>query len=286
MPRPPDFIIVGTMRSGTTAFAYTINQHPAVFTSQAEQHFFNIPRHYSQGLSYYEAAFAAADPGQIVGERTPLYAYSPQVPARIAATAPNARLIWLFRNPVDRLYSHYWQFISIGREQRSFDRALRDNQAVLDQHALDNYIDRSIYVTQVQRYRQYFPHEQMLFLLFEDFHQHPQTTLAQTFAFLGVDESPAATMPLRRDNHVRLPRSIWLQHAAYTHIQPRSRRVCNLVKRWNRRFGPDHYPPLDPAWRAELAAFFAPYNQQLADLTGLDVSAWAEPHPERQGSRP
>jgi len=108
-----------------------------------------------------------------VGEKTPTYSYQPESPERIASLLPQVKLIWIFRHPVARLVSHYWFFVSTGKERLSLAKALAREDAGKTSDYTMRYRDRSIYVKQVERYQQFFALDQMLFLLFEEYLQNP-----------------------------------------------------------------------------------------------------------------
>src|SRR5688572_14326389 len=113
--RLPDFLIVGAMRSGTTSLHKYLQAHPDVFVASGKEvHFFD--RRYGRGLDWYRSRFAGVTTERVVGEATPAYMYDENAIARIAHDLPDARLIVVLRNPVDRAYSHYWRNRSRGRE--------------------------------------------------------------------------------------------------------------------------------------------------------------------------
>ncbi len=236
-------------------------------------HFFNVDRAYAQGLAHYETYFAGWTDEQAVGEKTPTYSYQENVPERIARHLPDVKIIWIFREPVARAFSHYWFFVSMGKERRSFAQTLKREARQATKDFTMRYQDRSVYVTQVERYLQYLPKEQMLFLLFEDLLHHPRRVLAQTCAFLGVD--PTFDIPERLicRNVTRQPRSVLVQWMAYQLFHRKGARVLRLVKKLNRKTVAG-YAQIDPVIRKALSAFYASYNERLAALTGLNLAAW------------
>jgi hypothetical protein len=272
-PPLPNFIIVGAMKAGTSSLAASLRAHSDIFTPANEVHFFDVPRRYAKGLRKYRSYFTGWQGERAVGEKTPTYSYQAAAPERIASLLPEVKLIWIFRHPVARMVSHYWFFVSTGKERLSIDKALAREEAGRTTDYTMRYRDRSIYVKQVQRFQQFFSLDQMLFLLFEEYIQDPAGALARVCRFLEVD--PEFEFPSRpaRKNVTRIPRIQLLQWANYHLFRRRSTRIYRQLRRLNRRRTPG-YPSLDPETGRELAAFFTPYNQQLATLTGLDIALW------------
>ena len=106
----PDFVVIGTQKGGTSYFYRLLTEHPLVSRAAAKElHFFD--NKFAEGVRWYRRCFSEGKlvDGQrtITGEASPSYLFDPQVPERMARIVPNARLIALLRNPVDRAYSHY-----------------------------------------------------------------------------------------------------------------------------------------------------------------------------------
>ncbi len=114
--RLPDFIILGAQRAGTSSLYYYLSQHPQILPAvRKELHFFDD--HYRRGLGWYRSQFPTRGArGTITGEATPYYLSHPHAPARIQRLLPQARLIVLLRNPVERAISHYFFEVSHQRE--------------------------------------------------------------------------------------------------------------------------------------------------------------------------
>ncbi len=273
----PNFLIVGAMKAGTSSFADLLNQHPDVYIPHKELHFFSS--RFENGdppREDYERLFPDWTNERWIGEKTPTYSYQVQTPARIASWLPDVKLVWLFREPVARSYSHYQFFHTLGKEWRSFKQALAREKQGKTRDFTMRYVDRSIYVTQVERYLNYFPKEQMLFLLFEEFITQHQKTLQKTAAFFDIDPLLFSQEAPPHENKTRLPASPLVQWVNYSLFKRKGWRIRQAVTTLNRRFGPEKYPPLDPELRAELSQYFQPYNQQLAAVTGLNLSIWAK----------
>ncbi|HEU4677805.1 MAG TPA: sulfotransferase domain-containing protein, partial [Candidatus Paceibacterota bacterium] len=113
-----DFIGLGAQKSGTS-WAYTcLYEHPAVCMPQKELHFFSRPR-FEEGKEWYEAQFKNCAPGKLRGEWSTSYLYSPDAPERIRSLYPNAKLLAILRNPIDRAYSQYRNAVRAGEIPKS-----------------------------------------------------------------------------------------------------------------------------------------------------------------------
>ena len=130
----PAFLIIGAQKGGTTSLYNYLLQHPQVKPAWVKEiHYFDI--HHQKPLSWYRAHFPLSLPDRFgsrntgpryTGEATPYYLFHPLAPRRAAVAVPEARLICLLRNPIDRAFSHYNHNRRKGREKRTFTRAVRD----------------------------------------------------------------------------------------------------------------------------------------------------------------
>ena len=253
IPRPgnrviaaPDFVIIGTQRGGTTSLHAYLGAHPQVTTpTTKELHF--ITDRFKRGRDWYLGQFPAElPPDTITGEATPYALYHPLAPQRLLEIAPEAKLIALLRNPVDRAYSHFLLERSRGEETLDFAAALdaeldrldgeevrlaRDPAYVSEPHKHASYMARGEYARQLERWFRLFPREQILVIRSEDLYQRSAETLARVANFLAI--SPDVHVPLTTLNQTS-------------------------------------GPALDTAIRRRLSEHFAPLNAPLADLLGWD----------------
>jgi Sulfotransferase domain len=184
----PNFVIVGTMKGGTTSLYHYLRQHPEVFMPEAKElHFFVAEKNLSRGLDWYERNFAGAEGAVAVGEASPDYTRYPEhdgVPKRMAEVLPDTRLIYVLRDPVERIRSHYLHDLARGRERRPIEEAVPGNP---------HYVDPSRYALQIEQYLEHFSSEQLLLLRSEDLRADRAATLRRVHEFLGVD--PGWTAP-------------------------------------------------------------------------------------------
>jgi hypothetical protein len=268
--RLPDWLIIGAMKSGTTSLAAYLREHPGCFVApEKEVHFFDYEFRWAFGADWYRQRFRGAG-SLLAGEATPSYMHRPEVPARIASVVPDAKLIAILRDPVDRAYSQYWHHRREGREEREFLDAVEDPEL--------DYLGRGRYLEQLERICEHFPREQLLVLLFDDLDAQPQETFVDVCRFLGVDETVIpANVGEARNSHrkVRAPRTFATMY--------RFKVWDKLPRRMGRRLHeamvmPDEYPPLDPDVEAKMRARCAPDNHALAQWLGRELPAtWTAP---------
>src|SRR3954451_5570439 len=276
----PNFLIVGAPKSGTTALARYLGDHPSVFfAAEKELHFFD--RHELSDVAWYEAHFADVGDERCIGEGTPRYMYIPEAVDRMAELLPDARLLVILRNPVDRAYSHYWHNRSRGNEKRSFDDAIRDEAehaagGGADDHAQVgyHYLDRGHYQPRLERVCARYPREQVHVSLFEDLRDDAQGTYSAVCRFLGVDDTFAPPALGKQINEHRTFRSLRLREfVAENRRLPKS--VRNALGTFNTRS--KGYPSTSLDARRRLDDLFPPEIEALGRWLGRDLDEWAAP---------
>jgi len=270
----PNFIIIGAMRSGTTSLARYLGAHPQVFmVAQKEIHFYDV--NFERGLSWYTGQFARAGGKRAVGEATAAYMYNEEAIARMAQTVPQARLIVVLRNPVDRAYSHYWLNRARGHEPLDFAAAIAVEPERLANPKLEFgrrgvYLEGSRYLKHLLRVCRYYPRSALHVVIFEDLRDEPRAVFAAVCRFLGVEESFLPPNLGRPINRFVAFRSLGLRNLGRRLPRPLRR----VVDRLNVREA--SYPPLDSALRRALREQFAGENAALAGWLSRDLSIWSE----------
>ena len=198
-PPYPHFIGLGTQKGGTTSLYWYLRQHAQVHLPEPKElHYFSL--HGDRGDRWYGQCFRHARPGQVRGEITPYYLFHPHAAERIHALLPQARLIVLLRDPVERTLSQYFHARRLGFENLSLAEALarEDDRlegrstalgtpgAVDTNHQRHSYLSRSRYEEQLPRYQQLFDPEQLLIMRSEDLRDQPEQSLERVTRFLGL----------------------------------------------------------------------------------------------------
>lgn len=190
-----DFMVIGAQKCGTTSLAAQLAAHPQVcFCREKEPGYFHKTIDWASGLDSYHALYDPS-PGQLCGEASTYYTFFPEFTGtweRLYAYNPSLKLIYIIRQPVERIISHYTH-----NYVREIDR-LPPEIAVFRDPA---YVNRSRYFMQIKPYIECFGPEQVLVLVFEEYTADQMTTLQRVAAFLGIDATPFAeadTEPLHQ----------------------------------------------------------------------------------------
>ncbi len=204
--RVPDFFVVGHGKSGTTALSQMLTNHPQVYMPLKEPRFFAPelrsrfrslgPRRLPETLDDYLALFAGAAPGQLAGESSPEYLRSTEAAQRIAAVAPEARIVTIFREPVSFLRSFHLQSVHNHVETaKSFRRAMELEPARRQGRRIPRlsqapqtllYSDHVRYTDQLRRFHSRFPRERVLVLIYDDLRADNAGTVKRVLDFLGL----------------------------------------------------------------------------------------------------
>ena len=197
----PNFIINGTVRSGTTSLYYNICEHPSVLSADYDEIGF-FDSNYHLGLNWYRSMFPTKKKMNdlkkktgfsITGEDTPFYFWKKEACERIFKLLPDIKIISIFRNPVDRAYSNYNLGIRLKTEELSFEDSIEDEIKYLEKHSFRESIDRrrsylskGIYENQIQSWLEVFPRKQIHILSTEEMEKDPRETLLKVFKFLDI----------------------------------------------------------------------------------------------------
>jgi hypothetical protein len=177
----PDFVIIGAMKCGTTTLQEQLAAQPGVFMSTPkEPNFFSDDPVWAKGLGWYESLFADAPPGALKGEASTHYAKLPTYPAcadRLAATLPDARLIYVTRDPFARLVSHYIHEWTMGVIRTDLETALTRHPEL---------VAYGRYAMQLAPYVARFGRERILLTSLERLEAEPDAEFARIGAFLGA----------------------------------------------------------------------------------------------------
>lgn len=249
----PNLVIAGCQRCGTTSLYRYLVEHPLIVGPVwKEVHYFNRSCNYEKGMSWYRGHFPLKSHIErlskqhggraYVMEATPAYIVRASSVARFGETLPDAKVIVLLRDPIDRAISNYRMAMRKGYEEASFNDAVADElawyEARADQIARGEMLDRSgylsrgVYVWQIRRLYEHYPPEQTMVLRSEDLFADVQGVYDKLLSFL---ELPS--------------------HA------------LGKTKAANTQGSAD---AIDPETLSRMRAFFTPFNQQLNEYLGRD----------------
>jgi len=303
----PTFVVIGAGRCGTTSLYHYLRQHPQVFMSPVkETNFFSYDgpdreRSLDGGasdqpvrtLAGYAGLFARAGGFTAVGEASPRYLYHPQAAERMRALIPEARLVALFRDPVERAYSSYLAYVRDGSERRSFLEAARDEIEGRNPPSWGGKwcsVRSGLYHACVSRYLQLFPRERIRLFLQDDLRQEPAEVLRDVFTLVGVD--PA----FEPDVSIRYNKS-GLARSKVVHRLTGKNRVTLALKRvlpgavrkpvfalWMKLIASNfERPHVPPEARRMLVAYYRDDVRRFQELIGRDLSAWLAPETPASG---
>jgi hypothetical protein len=305
MPRP-DFYLVGALKSGTSAMASYLGQHPDIYLPVKEVCFFGSDLEFRRTLHRTGDWFRPSEERYLsffdnhanqarIGEASAYYLCSTRAAAEIQAFSPNASIIVMLRNPADMLRSmhNHWLF-SLNEDIADFGEALsaeedRRNDRRIPESAFwpHGLCYRSIpkYSEQLERFFGVFGRERVNVVLFDDFRDNTRETYARILQSLGVDPSYEANFeivnPSRQARSRVLQRLFvdppqWVRKLARPildnpKLREQARRAANQL---NTRVA--SRPATSPAIRAELTEYFRPEVERLSELLQRDLSAWNE----------
>ncbi len=252
----PAFVIVGAQRCGTTSMYRYLRAHPQVVPALVKEvHFFDV--NYGRGPDWYAAHFAprrlaefrsrALGRHVVTGEASPYYIFHPHAIRRLHEMLPDAKIIVMLRDPVQRAISHYSHERGKGWETADFADALRmeetrlggeEEKMVADpsyvslSHQHYGYLERGDYLPQLQRIHSFFSPDQVIVINSSDFYSNPDAGYQQLLGFLGLHEKTLRS------------------YDQYNAQRP---------------------PRLDEGMRARLVRHFAARNAALYDYLGRDL---------------
>jgi hypothetical protein len=296
----PDLFIVGAPKCGTTALYKYLRLHPNIYLpAKKEPHFFaqdlgSYPA--IKTMEQYSALFAdAKEWHHRVGEASVYYLRSAMAIPAIRAFNPEARIIAMFRNPVDMVYSlHsqllYWSEETVGdfeaawRLQEPRSRGLELPPGSRGAFLLQ-YEEMARLGSQLERLLSTFPAPQVKLILYDDFATSPRQVYDDVISFLGLPHDARTEFP--RINENKRARVEWLRNfirkpppvlrEAYRGVKARvGRKRLDAIRQGviERLTVSQRREPLSPAFRAELVGVFRDEVGLLGRLLGRDLSHW------------
>ena len=296
----PNFFIVGAQKAGTTSLCRYLQEHPQIYMSSiSEPGFFafegekinfcgpgdeRILNRVVTDLEKYRQLFADVTHETAIGEGTTLYLQSSKAANRIAHYVPNAKIIVILRNPVDRAYSAFMHLKRDNLEQikiEDFSKALLEEEKRINNNwgFLWRYKTMGLYSQALQRYYDYFPSDRIKVYLYEDFNNQPHEILKDIYRFLNVDEQYLPDF-LPRYNVSGIPKSRILYNFMKNESKLRSalkplipnklqKKVVNYIKLNNLVKS-----KLSPKTKSEIIEIFRDDIVLLQNIIDKDLSSW------------
>ena len=271
----PNLIVVGGLKCGTTSLHHYLTLHPEIAMSRPKElNFFVAELNWELGRDWYASHFDPA--ARVRGETSPHYTNRPRfegVAERMRSIVPEARIVYMVRDPLDRMLSHYLHNLGGGYDDRPLAEALADDRSA--------YWQRSRYAYQLEPYLEAYGPDRIAIVAREELLRERAATMRLVYAFAGVD--PAFSSPgferewetgaakgsggfRLMDRAVRLPGL----RALDRNFDRLPERLRWLVERLvhDPDAGAAAKPELPPELRARIAAFFGGEVAQLERIAG------------------
>ncbi|XP_011878242.1 PREDICTED: heparan sulfate glucosamine 3-O-sulfotransferase 6 [Vollenhovia emeryi] len=248
----PTALIIGVKKGGTRALLEFLRLHPAIRAAGSEVHFFD--HHYVKGFRWYRRRMPPTLVGQITMEKTPSYFVTSEVPKRVKHMDPGMKLIVVVRDPVTRAISDYTQVKSKRRKMPRFeDLAFLNGSRIVDTSWMPLKI--GVYVRHLERWLQYFPLSQFLFVSGERLIADPVMEITRVQDFLGL-KRVICEKHFYFNATKGFPCLLKSEDRATPHCLGKNK-------------GRSH-PYINPMAVQRLRDFYRPFNQRFYQLAGMD----------------
>ena len=286
----PNLIVIGAPKCGTTSLHFYLDQHPDISMSTPKELRFFFRDDWKSNVAWYGRQFDDASSRLVRGESTPgytLYPYRRDVAERMHSLVPRAKLIYVVRDPIQRIVSHWAETVANSR--------YRGDPPPVPRRALSDWLADPVepnnvlvwasrYATQLEQYLRVFPSPQMMVLDFATLRDHRGEALRECFRFLDldgeVDEAVLTPELNKRAEQYELTTvgaPIWnyilspIGRRAPRAVRQRlSRRVRNAVQRRVELPG-----ELSDEERSMLLELLGPEVERLRALTGKPFAEWS-----------
>ena len=268
----PNFLIIGAQRSGTTTLHRILGRHCDVFTTPVKEIYYFVDANYYKGINWYEKQFSNWNGEAAIGESSPDYMISERAAQRIKKSLTDVKLLMIVRNPVERVYSAYWNNrLNLVAPYTRFEAAIQRDPL---------HLERGFYYRHIQRFLKVFEKEDLLVLLYDDLKDYPTSLFKKCFSFLGVDDSYE---DLEFDQVFNRGRAhggklyqFALQNSHLLRYLPKGtglRRILKLGKPVS-----FEYPAMDQGIKQRLISLYEDSNLRLSEFLGRDISHWNANH--------
>jgi len=268
MTRKPDFMIIGAMKCATSTLHDQLAvQAGIVMSMPKEPNFFSDEENWGKGLGWYWSLFSRAAQDDLCGESSTHYTKLPRHPKvveRVAEHVPDAKFIYVMRNPLDRLVSHYMHEWTQRVLKVPVGKALDEHPAL---------IQFGQYAMQLQPYFDAFGKERVLPVFFDRLRSHPQEELERVCAFIGYDAHPKwkQDMGAKNVSGERMRKSKLRDLLVYAPgvSQLRQRLPQGLRDRVKKLWTMNRRPTLTEGQTRRLEAVFNPELSRLGEWLGV-----------------
>jgi hypothetical protein len=302
----PNFLIIGAQKAGTTFIQKCAREHPDVFSPAKEVRFFEDPDYLQTDFKQFEALFDKVSHEKAIGIKRPDYLARPECPERIYRHLPQAKLILVLRNPVERALSAYFHqmtrgFLPIKSAEEGLMKIVKgDYKEAYPKSA--EIIEYGFYHHYLARYLNYFDREQLCIILFEAMKKDPFETMKRIYNFIGVNDHyipPSLSLKRKHNSSIysltRLKLLTLSNPFIYTYNSTRTKVVQKQAHLWSKAIGEtiawldkvslklicsNHKPQLSPELAESLYKIYEEDVNKLEVLLGQSLGQW-KPNPSK-----
>lgn len=294
----PQFVIIGAAKSASTWLHLALRQHPGIYMPNTETPFFEDAYYNENDLGGLYRAVDSAPDDAVIGIKCPNYLCTPECAPRLARHLPNARLIAILRNPVDRAVSQYYHLIRAGSlplvpADVAFSRYLGGH---FDPPYVKKFImEFGLYAQGIANHLKVFPKDQILVMTDLELRRDLRGVFKRACRFIGVDDSfMPANISMPRNNGIyssgflslimqlnqrglSFDSQTGLEHPRRDLVGWAVRRLAVMGSRLSaatRRFVRDQEPAVSMKTRSGLLAYYLPDIMKLQELIQIDLTAW------------
>jgi len=270
-----DVFGIGPQKAASTWIYRCLEEHQEVACPPTDSiHYYNI--HYARGEEWYFRFFKDAQSGQVLFDPTPAYIRSLWAPRRIAKDNPEAKIICVLRNPIDRAFSHYWH------EKKKGKIAFEFEEVTENYDLFSSWIEPGLYAEHLERYLKHFSRDQILCLPFQLLKQDDGEFLRRILDFIEVDSSFQPTWLGEKVNEAGGRRTA--TNAVWRRVRRRLKSAgqdslvesieeAPVVGGWVRN-REEYKRGVSNEVRRELLEICEPEIQRIEALLDLDLSHW------------
>ena len=310
----PNFFLVGAPKSGTTSLYHYLKQHPEIYLSPVKEPCFfasemradNFSREFSNTMmlstrnlqTYLDGPMSGPNPGGIVtdwneylklfknaggekaiGEASVCYLWSPTAASNIHAQIPQAKIVVILRDPVERAFSQYLQYAVSGLLTHGFRQHIELCLRTTDPSfgLLRPFLEYGLYYEQVKRYLDFFSHAHLRIYLYEEAWRSPARLLKDLFVFLGVDSCFDVDTSVRNLQR-RAPKAMAMHYVLRkSGLVPGIKKLIPASLHSRLRAALFKQKPslqLDAKDRQYALEYYRADIQKLSSLLGRDLSLW------------
>ena len=270
----PNTFVVGAPKCGTTSLYMFFKEHPDVFVpKEKELHFFSFPEvadtyykvPFVTTLEEYFSYYYGAEGFKVTADVSPSYLFNENSAKRIYDFNPEARIIVLLRNPVERAISHYLMDCQIGYQTAPLKNFLTRTDE--NRRYFKEYIEMGFFSGQLRRYFDIFPRNQILVILSDEMQIDEGAVIEKLCRFLGIRR---LGLSMRKQNvFVGLPRNEWVYRIRNNDFLMRIASVFPSALKSLFKGVLLEGNGKKPSFVAERTALAEIYGNDIEDLSGL-----------------